>query len=223
MTVYTWDVLSVNAKPNETIIEHCEKMFESRISAGATEKNHYRDGKALTRKLKRAPTTWKDMLKNASTDTVNWQTRKWSNFTKFQVLAWMTINSRRKNSNQLENCQKFAHKSCSNVCTWHELDDMTFFWSVNKLARSVTKWTQACDRNTAQHCRLGSFQDSDCAGDLEDSKSTARSVLCISGSRTFVPVSWMCKKQTSVSESEIISLDAGLRMDGLPALDLRDK
>ena len=36
----------------------------------------------------------------------------------------------------------------------------------------------------------------------------------------------MCKKQTSVShsstESEIISLDAGLRMDGLPPLDLWD-
>ena len=34
----------------------------------------------------------------------------------------------------------------------------------------------------------------------------------------------MCKKQTSVShsstESEIISLDAGLRLDGIPALDL---
>ena len=34
----------------------------------------------------------------------------------------------------------------------------------------------------------------------------------------------MCKKQTSVShsstESEIISLDASLRMDGIPALDL---
>ena len=120
--------------------------------------------------------------------------------------------------------------------------------SVNKLARSVTKWTQACDRrlarlisyihhtndfrqychvgNTAQHCRLGLFQDSDFAGDLEDSKSTSGGVLCIFGSRTFVPVSWMCKKQSSVShsstESEIISLDAGLRMDGLPALDLWD-
>ena len=38
------------------------------------------------------------------------------------------------------------------------------------------------------------------------------------------PISWMCKKQTSVSrsstESEIISLDAGLRMEGPPALDL---
>ena len=42
----------------------------------------------------------------------------------------------------------------------------------------------------------------------------------------FVPISWICKKQTSVShgstESEIISLDAGLRMDGLLALDLWD-
>ena len=51
-------------------------------------------------------------------------------------------------------------------------------------------------------------------------------VLCIFGSRTFVPMSWMCKKQTSVShssmESEIISLVAGLRMDGIPALDLWD-
>ena len=55
--------------------------------------------------------------------------------------------------------------------------------------------------------------------DLEDSKSTSWGVLCIFWSRTFVPVSWMCKKQSSVSrsstESEIISLDAGLRMDGL--------
>ena len=66
--------------------------------------------------------------------------------------------------------------------------------------------------NAAQHCRLGLFQDSDFACDLEDSKSTSGGVLCIFGSRTFVPISWMCKKQTSVShistESEIISLDA---------------
>ena len=100
-------------------------------------------------------------------------------------------------------------------------------WSVNKLARSVTNWTGAGDRrlarlipyihhtsdyrqfchvgNTAQHCRLGFVQDSDFAGDLEDSKSTSRRggrwILCIFGSRTFVSISWMCKKQTSVSHS----------------------
>ena len=48
----------------------------------------------------------------------------------------------------------------------------------------------------------------------------------ILGSHTFVPTSWMCKKQTAVShsstESEIISLDTGLRLDGLPALELWD-
>ena len=50
--------------------------------------------------------------------------------------------------------------------------------------------------------------------------------MCVLGNHTFVPISWMCKKQTSVShsstESEIISLDAGLRLDGIPALDLWD-
>ena len=46
------------------------------------------------------------------------------------------------------------------------------------------------------------------------------------GSHTFVPISWMCKTQTAVShsstESEIISLDAGLRLDEIPDLDLWD-
>ena len=119
-------------------------------------------------------------------------------------------------------------------------------WSVNKLARAITKWTRACDKwlarlisnihhtcdakqffhvgNAAQQCRLGLFQDSDFAWDLADSKSTSGGFLWIFRSWTFVPISWMCKKQTSVShsstEAEIISLDAGLRMDGIPALDL---
>ena len=121
---------------------------------------------------------------------------------------------------------------------------LDILWSVNKLSSSITKWTKACDKrlnrlisyihhtceykqycyvgNTAKQCRLGLFQDSDFAGDLETSGGT----LCIVGSHTFVPISWMSKKQTSVShsstESEIISLDAGLRLDGIPALDLWD-
>ena len=67
--------------------------------------------------------------------------------------------------------------------------------------------------NTVKQCRLGLFQDSDFAGDLEDSKSTSGGTLCIFGSHTFVPFSWY-----SSTESEIISLDAGLRLDGIPAL-----
>ena len=80
--------------------------------------------------------------------------------------------------------------------------------------------------NTAQHCGLELFQDSDFAGDFEDSKSTSGGIPCIFGSHTFVPRTWIRKKHISVShsstEAEIISLDAGLRMDGIPALDLWD-
>ena len=61
---------------------------------------------------------------------------------------------------------------------------------------SSQKWIQKyCHLgNTAQQCRLGLFQDSDFAGDLEDSISTSGGTLCVFGSHTFVPISWMCKK-----------------------------
>ena len=102
-----------------------------------------------------------------------------------------------------------------------------------RLSRLISCIHHTCDYrqychvgNIAQQCRLGLFQDSDFAGDLEDSKSTSGGTLCIFGSHTFVPISWMCKKQTAAShsstESEIISLVTGLRLDGLPALELWD-
>ena len=118
-----------------------------------------------------------------------------------------------------------------------------------KLARSITKWTKACDkrlnrlisyihhtceykqychvRNTAKQCRLGLFQDSDFCRKSWGLKIYFRwNIVCIFGSPTFVPISWMCKKQTSVShsstEAEIMSLDAGSRMDGVAALTLWD-
>ena len=119
---------------------------------------------------------------------------------------------------------------------------------VNKHARSITKWTKACDKrlnrlisyihhtceykqychvgNTAKQCRLGLFQDSDFAGDLEVRNPFLEEHCAFFGSHTFVPISWMCKKQTAVSHSstepEIISLDTGLRLDGLLALELWD-
>ena len=40
----------------------------------------------------------------------------------------------------------------------------------------------------------------------------------------FVPISWVCQKQTAVShsstEAEVISSDAGLRVESIPAMNL---
>ena len=90
-------------------------------------------------------------------------------------------------------------------------------WSVNKLARSITKWTKACDKrlnrlipyvhhtceyrqychvgNTAKQCRLGLFQDSDFAGDLEDSK-----LLLVEHYALFWK-SYICSNEFDVSET----------------------
>ena len=117
--------------------------------------------------------------------------------------------------------------------------------SVNKLARCITQWTIACDKllirliiyithvktnNIAMWAILPNSAGWDCFKNpiLQETSRIQNplSTSCVSRSHTFVPISWMCKKQTSDShsstESEIISLDAGLRLDGIPALDSWD-
>ena len=122
------------------------------------------------------------------------------------------------------------------------------YWAVNSIAREVTKWTVACDTrlhrlisfiyhhkdsvikswlgNKASACKLMLFCYASFAIDLKDSKSTSGSLLCLVGSHTFCPITWMCKKQGCVShsstESEIDALDMGLRLDDLPAMTLWD-
>ena len=192
--------------------------------------------------------TWKVMPRNGWKDIVSWRTKRLNNSTKYQFHALMTTTFKEE---ELK-CVGELSKVCSQVVLkglyLARIGRPDNLWSVNKLARSSTKWTKACDKrlfrmisyfhhtndykqychvgNSAKQCRLGLFQDSDFAGDLEDSKSTSGGTLCIFGSHTFVPISWMCKKQISDShsstESEIISLGAGLRMDGIPALDVWD-
>ena len=185
------------------------------------------------------------MPRNVWNDIVSWQTRRLNNSTKYQLHDHHFKEEELKSVGELS-------KVCSQIvlkCLYlARVGKPDIPWSVNKLARSITIWTKACDKrlsrlishihhtcefkqyghvgNSAQQCRLELFQDYDFAGDLEDSKSTSGGTLCIFGSHPFVPISWMCKKQTSVShsstESEIISLEAGSRMDGILALDLWD-
>ena len=125
---------------------------------------------------------------------------------------------------------------------------LDLLWSVNALAREVTRWNAACDRrlhrlisymhhtrDLSQLCYVGDppdkcfmtyFSDASFAGDLRDSKSTSGGILCLVGPNTFVPINWLCKKQGAVShstsEAEVIALEAGARMEGLPALLLWD-
>ena len=106
------------------------------------------------------------------------------------------------------------------------------------LAREVTKWNKACDKqihklmcyiNTTKDWNLESFIgdpvedlkivmycDADFAGDRKDSKSTSGGVIALVGPNPFAVVSALSKKQSVVShsstEAEVVSLDVVLRM-----------
>ena len=157
-------------------------MFESRISAGATEK---------------LPGWEKPHAK-----TVAWSYDMEGQANK-KVEQLYTVSSPCLDDHQFKQKELESVGELSEVCSQIVLKCLylarigrpDILWSVNKLARSVTKWTQACDRrlarlisyihhahefrqychvvNTAQNCRFGLFQDSDFVSDLEDSKLTS--------------------------------------------------
>ena len=117
------------------------------------------------------------------------------------------------------------------------------------LAASVTKWSRNCDRKThrligyihqtqdwrlkgqvSTECdpstlELGLYVDADLAGDPETSRSTSGAMLvlmCPKG--TWVPLSWLSKRQTSTSrsttEAEMVALATSLFSEALPMLSL---
>ena len=229
---------------SKDIVDNYRTVFESRISAGGAEKLPFPQNLHIS--------SWSNDMEDHAKKCVE-RYCELANKTTQQLYKVSTpcIDDHHFKEEEMKSvgelsqvCSQIVLK-CLHLARIGRLD---ILWSVKKLARSITKWTNACDKrlnrlisyirhtceykqychvgNTANQCRLGLFQDSDFAGDLEDSKSTSGGTLCILGSPTFVPISWMCKKQTSVShsstESEIISLDTGLRLDGIPALDLWD-
>ena len=184
-------------KPNETIIEQYTKMFESRISAGATEKL---PGMAETsRRNSVVPRHGGTCSKMCW--TILWIGKQESGATLQSFASLFGLSSIQTGGTRVSwRVVRSLLANCLDMLYLARIGRSDILWSVNKLARSVTKWTRSCDKrlarlisyihhtndyrqychvaNTAQHCRLGLFQGSDFAGDLEDSKSTSGGVLC---------------------------------------------
>ena len=213
---------------NQDIVGNYRTMFESRILAGGTEKLPFLKIFVSLHGLM----IWRVMQRNVWSDIVSWPTRRLSNSTKYLLPASMTTTSKKK-WNLLENCHKYAPKLFRNACIWQELDDLTFY------GLETNAWIDwfhifiilVNANNIVMWVILQNKADWDCFRTLTSLmilkiRNPLLEEHCVFGSRTFVPTSWMCKKQTSVShsstESEIISLDTGLRLDGLLALELWD-
>ena len=168
-------------------------MFETRISAGATEK-------LLRWETPHAKTVaWSyDMRCHAKKyverccEVAN---KKAEQFYKVSTLCLDDHNFKKEESETVGELSKVCSQIVLKCLFLARVGRLDILWSVNNLAGAVAIWTGSCDKrlarwtsyvhhtndhrqhchvgNTAQHCRLGLFQDSDFAGDLEDSKSTS--------------------------------------------------
>ena len=229
---------------SKDIVTNYRDMFETRISAGAKEKLPAR---ASGKPDAETSSSWSyDMEGHAKTCVEGYceleKIKRLNTYTKSQHHAWMTFSLRKKKMDQLENCPQFAHKTFLTCQDWHVLGDLNShgLW-INLLERSqngqkfvTNAWrvwyhTFIIQVNTGnvvmwetQHnsADLGCFRIL-ILPEIWKTQHQPREGSTF-GSHTFVPRSWMCKKHTSVShssiEAESISLDAGLRMDGIPAL-----
>ena len=195
--MYTWDALKDNVKISKDIVDNYRTMFESRISAGATEK---------------LPCSGNLCISSRSYDMEGHAKKcverhcELANKTTQQLYKVSTpcIDDHHLKEEEMKSVGELS-KVCSQIVLkclcLPRIGRPDILWSENKLALSITKWTEACGKrlnrfisyihhtneykqycyvgNTAKQCRLGLFQDSDFAGDLEDSKSTSGGTLCV--------------------------------------------
>ena len=173
------------------IVDNHRTMFESRISVEGTKKLPYSENFRVS--------SWSCDMEGHAKKCVE-QYCELTNKTTQQLYKVSTpcIDDHHFKEEEMKSVGELSHV-CSQIvlkCLYlARIGRPDILWSVNKLAQSITTWTKACDKrlnrlisyihhtceyrqychvgNTAKQCRLGLFQDSDFAGDLEDLKSTS--------------------------------------------------
>ena len=131
----TWDALNVNANRTKVFLRDNRNMFESRISARATEKlfgweKHHAETVSWSFDVE-------GHAKKVRAKSMKWQLRRLSSCTKSLLHAWTTTTSRRKKLRRSENGPKYAHKLSQNACVQPERNVWVtnFCWSNRDFSR----------------------------------------------------------------------------------------
>ena len=172
MITYTWCALKENvrqAKILRTITESCSNCEFPRVEL----KNLHTP---ITFIFPHGLMTWLVMQRSVWNDIVSWQIGRLSNSTAPCIDDHHFKEEETKSVEELSKVWSQIVLKCLNLA---RIGRPVFLWSVNKLARSITKWTKVCDkrlswlisyihhtseckqychvRNTAKQCRLGLF------------------------------------------------------------------
>ena len=125
LIMYIWDVLNVNAKRMKSSLNSIQRCL-IHVVLLQQQKNYQGRENPHTKTV-----AWSyDMDGHARKCVERYcelANNKWSSKTKFQVLAWMTIKSNKKNLNEWVNYHMCAHRLSQKGCTRHALEDQTFY------------------------------------------------------------------------------------------------
>ena len=102
----------------------------------------------------RSPTIWKVMPRNVWNVIVNWHTRLLNNFKKVSTPCLDDHHFKEEELKSVEELSDVCSQIVLICLSLASIGRPDILWSVNKLARAVTKWSRTCDKSLA---RLISF------------------------------------------------------------------
>ena len=219
------------SKPNS-----CKKTTTcSNLSSQQVLSNSNLAGRDPTRTPSSDLTIWKDVRRSAWKSSVNWKAIESCTFKNFPLFVWVITNSKDEElgerERELENFQKFVASRSECVCYARIGRPDTFMIGRSPercyhkvVTNAWSDWfpTFICELSTDNIVMLAtalSIVDKDFSkspilqGDLRDSKYKCPSLVLIS---------WTCKQQAGVFTEQHRSVDAALRLERIPALNLWD-
>ena len=96
----------------------------------------------MPKRYLRGPVTWKVTWK----DIANWRIQRLNDYTKSQRHVWMTTNLKEEEIGSLGELSTVCSQIVVKCLYLARIGSPDILWSVNKLARAVTKLTKPCDK-----------------------------------------------------------------------------
>ena len=142
LIMYDWEALKVNMKQVKILLLIAQPCLNREFPWWELKNFHTPNIFVFLR----CPMMWKVMPGNVWSVVVSSQTWRLIISPNHLIHVSMTITSKRKNWNLWENCQKYDLKIVLKYLYLTRIGRPDILWSVNKLARSITKWTRTCDK-----------------------------------------------------------------------------
>ena len=142
LIMYSWAALKDNVKQAKILWTITEPCLNREFPRGELKNFHTPRFFVFLHGLM----IWKVMRRNVWSDIVSWQTGRLNNSTKYLLHASMTTTLKKEEMKSVRELSQVCSQIVLKCFYLARIGRPDILWSVNKLARAITKWTKACDK-----------------------------------------------------------------------------